>query len=135
MAHSEMDYDRSVSVSYKHERKPISILGWIILFGIVAGSSTIGVFPNLWLAKDSSVKNIWRYQMSLLFVIPLVVYYSFIHWKSVKALFKLRPLAYTYLNSLFLAFTSFTFIKSSEITLISHSVCIGQAAGVVLIGT
>lgn len=102
---------------------------------IVGGSATIGVFPNLWTAENAVVKNIWRFELTIIYIMPLLLISACTNWKSVVSILKPGPLFFTIINSFFLTLTCYTFIRSSELTLVSHTVCIGQAAGVALITT
>ena len=131
-----MDISRShILSSFRSEatilnvRMKITFYGVALLVIAVVSSSTIPTFFNLWHAESSVLKNAWRPYLTFIFGGPLALYYLYTDPTQLRGIKKLKLWKLVFYSAFITVFMSWTYIRSSELTLVSHTICIGQAAG------
>lgn len=126
----------AISVLNKGPKKnEITLISLFWLCGVIIGGGSIGAFTNLYDNPNPILMNCWRVQSSFVFSIPFVIYifYSESKVRNIWADFNSKTLMQmTALAALFTT-SSWCFVRSTQLTLLSHTHVLGTVAGVMTI--
>ncbi|CAI2363360.1 unnamed protein product [Moneuplotes crassus] len=135
---STSSFEVSLVQEEQQEKQPKGNNLWIgIVLTVLAlcGGSSIIPFVDEYKGVDVVLRNIWRWQILVVYCLPCSVYFWYNSRKfiEVEKVFTRETWIELFVSALLWIFGSILYIWSSDFTLVSHSGLLGNLAGVFLV--